>query len=456
MTEAEMLQNAGTIEKYTLGQPVFSQHDSGEEMYVVLKGTFGVFIDTFTGFTSRVAGITQGSFFGEMAVIDGSPRSASIVSEENGSVVVKISRDNFHLLLENAPNMTNAIINTLKKRAATTADALRAAGKEPPMLPPVSAVVDSSKANMVLEDLSTLAACVRRMNNLLAGDPAKSFAMEEEFLEAFGLDESEDFEEKLEKELEAGTVDFEPDDRIKLLPEGYQKYGTTDLKLNTDSFREVKVVCPYCYKAIKTYSPIHGRLGSMQESLDGRVVYSNLNILLYTNTICPNCGYCDTNMEFSVPRSAQDPPKFAENQFENVEEFTHFDRILNRSIDEAILSYYLNLECLKRTSNDPLRYANAWIRLYWLFSDQGSMDYAKEAAKHARHYYTKYAGHGTRVTSVDDKMKLNAILAELSIVLGDYSRASEEYKANLVIGKGSKNPLLKESSKRIDDIKKME
>jgi len=455
MTEAEMLQNAGTMEKYSLGQPVFSQHDSGEAMYVVLKGTFGVFIDTFTGFTSRVAGITQGSFFGEMAVIDGSPRSATIVSEDNGSVVVKIGRENFHLLIENAPNMTSAIVSTLNKRAVTTADALKKAGKEPPALPPVSAIQDYKNANAVLEDLSLLAASVRKMNNILAGDPAKSFAMEDEFIEALGLDETEDFEEKLEKELEAGSADFEPDDRMRLLPEGYQYYGTTDLKLNTDSFREVKVVCPYCYKAIKTYSPIHGRLGSMQEALDGRVVYSNLNILLYTNTICPNCNYCDTNMEFSIPRTAQDPPRYSENQFENAEDFTGFDRILNRSIDEAILSYYLNLECLKRTSNDPLRYANAWIRLYWLFSDQGGMDYAKEAAKHARHYYTKYAGHGTRVTSVDDKMKLNAILAELSIVLGDYSRALEEYKANLVVGKGSKNPLLKESSKRIDEIKKM-
>jgi len=433
MTEMEMLQKVGTIEKLSKDQTVFSQYDPGDEMYVVLKGTFGVLINTFTGFPNRVAGISQGSFFGEMALIDGAPRSATIVSEEDGAVVVKVGKDNFKLLLESAPNMTSAIMKTLRNRVLITAKAVSKAGKEAPELPPFLTVEECSDIKCVMRSLTMLAENVRLMNNILA---------------------SEAPEKTTEATPEETVEEFDSSDGMRLLPKDYKQYNITDHKNNRDTFRVMTVVCPYCHKALKAYIPIYGHLGDKKETLDGRVIYSNLNILLYTNTICPNCNYSDTYMEYSIPREAESPPRFEGNQFENTEDFTGYDRTLNRTVDEAILSYYLNIDCLKRTSKDPLRFANAWIRLYWLYSDQGSDNFAKHAAKQARHYYTRYFEHGSETMSVDDKLRLGAILGEMSVILGDYGQAFEYYNSNTVIGKGSKSDLFQGSVRRCKELKK--
>jgi len=374
LNETELLHSLGTIEKFAKNQTIFSQHETDDEMYVVLKGTFGVFIDSFTGFPIRVAEIGQGSFFGEMAIIDGSPRSATIISEDD-AVAVKIRKPGFMQLLEKAPNMTSAIIKTLRNRADRTAESVREAGKDAPGLPASLTDGELKDSNCILQNLTMLAGYIRQMNDLLARDTIS--------------DES----------LEDGDI---AKGNVRLLPESYNKYNITDLKENKDTFRVLAVSCPYCFTSLTITVPKYGMLGNKKEKLDGRVFYSNLNLLLYTNTVCTNCNYTDTYSYFGIPRKTLEPPRYTGNQFENIEGFKGYDRSMNRTVDEAILSYYLNIECLKRTSGEPLRFANAWIRLYWLYSDQGSKDFALDAAKQAYHYYTRYLEQGAGAMAVDD------------------------------------------------------
>ena len=429
MTEIDLLRSLGSIKHFTKDQTVFSQYDNGDEMYVVLKGVFGVYINTFTGFPNRVAGVEQGSFFGEMAIIDGSPRSATIISEDDGAVAVEVvGKGNFRVLLENAPNLAIKIMNTLQSRMKITADAVRDAGKKVPKLPPVFQVSEYKDAESTLKSMMMLADSVRRMNNLLAAS---------------------------KEEVHKAKEEQPPKDSVKLLPEGYAPYNITDHRNNKDAFRTVNVVCPYCYKLFNTHIPIYGHLGDKTETLDGRVIYSNLNILIYTNTICPNCNYTDSYVEFTKPRKHSSPPKFEGNQFANIENFTGYDRNINRTVDEAILSYYLNIDCLKRVTGGPVQYANAWIRLYWLYSDQGSKDLAKHAAKRARHYYSRYSELEMSALPLGDKMRLNAILGEMSVILGDYEEALDYYNTNIVLGKGRKIDLLTASLKRCKELKKL-
>jgi hypothetical protein len=104
-------------------------------------------------------------------------------------------------------------------------------------------------------------------------------------------------------------------------------------------------------------------------------------------------------------------------------------------------------------TNDPLRYANAWIRLYWLYSDHSSFDFAKQAAKEALKYFTRYSNHGASSMVLEDKMRLNAIMAELSFALEDYERAFEEYNNNIIMAKDTKSNLFKEYVRRRDELK---
>ena len=56
-----------------------------------------------------------GDFFGEMSLLDGAPRSASVVAESEVLLMV-IPRTAFLKLLESEPKITIAILGTLSQR----------------------------------------------------------------------------------------------------------------------------------------------------------------------------------------------------------------------------------------------------------------------------------------------------------------------------------------------------
>jgi uncharacterized protein (DUF2225 family) len=244
-------------------------------------------------------------------------------------------------------------------------------------------------------------------------------------------------------------------DAVRLLPEGYVPFNVTDDRDIWGSLRELNTVCPHCRKELVVFAPTINHMEGKRDILDGRVTYGNINILYYTNIICPNCNYADTYVEFSKPRQPRAQPLYQGNQFHNKENFAGFADIGNRTLDEVIMSYYLSIDCLERTVKDPLKLANAWIRLYWLYSDQKNEYFMKQSAKYVFFYYSKYYNSNIKMIPLPDKMRLNAILGEMSAVLGDYEQAFKYHNENTVIGKGTKNDLAKESARRCKEVKRM-
>jgi len=423
-----ILTSLGELKEYESNQTVFFQNDDGDDMYIVLKGIFSVDVNSFTGFPRCIAEIKKGSFFGEMSIIDDSPRSATVTSIADSSVIV-IKKESFGSLLESAPEIASGIMNVMRMRALSTAEAVRRSGKKVPELPPILKIVKYRDVESSLHFLTMLAEKIREMNSILVE------STEPEVLE-------------LESKEEDNSC------AVMLLPDGYTYFNTKDI--NNDVYlRLASVVCPYCKMAFKTHIPLFTGLDKSKEALDGRIIYKGLNILLYTNIICANCNYSDTYLEFGKIRKSLLTPRYKGNQFINEEGFTGYNENNERTIDEAILSYYLNIKCLKRTSGDPLRFANAWIRLYWLYSDQSSDDFARNAAKNAKNYYSIYAKQNTNTLADNDKVRLNTILGELSAALGMYDDALTHYEDNLVIMKGSKPDNIKDIKKRIEELKKL-
>ncbi len=84
--------------------------DPGDAFYVVLEGTVAV----RTGGRKVVMGV--GEFFGEMSLIDGAPRSASVVADSDEVLLMVIPRSAFMKLLESEPKITIAILGTLSQR----------------------------------------------------------------------------------------------------------------------------------------------------------------------------------------------------------------------------------------------------------------------------------------------------------------------------------------------------
>ena len=65
------------------GEVIFQENDIGRTMYEVTAGTVGIFLDYGKEGEEKLVEVRPGEIFGEMAVIDGFPRSATAVAVED-------------------------------------------------------------------------------------------------------------------------------------------------------------------------------------------------------------------------------------------------------------------------------------------------------------------------------------------------------------------------------------
>lgn len=85
----EFLSHRGTLEYYDQSRPVFTQGDAGDSLYLILRGSVNVSVHG-----KFVKKLSQGSFFGEIALIANIPRTATIETLEP-SVFFKVSAEAF-------------------------------------------------------------------------------------------------------------------------------------------------------------------------------------------------------------------------------------------------------------------------------------------------------------------------------------------------------------------------
>lgn len=92
------------------GKPLARAGEPGHEFYLILEGTARVEV---TARRSRRLG--PGDFFGEMSLLDGEPRSATVVAETPMRLLM-IHRRVFWTLLSEIPHLTYKILVTLSQR----------------------------------------------------------------------------------------------------------------------------------------------------------------------------------------------------------------------------------------------------------------------------------------------------------------------------------------------------
>jgi CRP-like cAMP-binding protein len=94
--------------------------DAGEQFFVLLDGSVRVEVSP----EKRVAQ-GPGSFFGEMSLLDGRPRSATVIAETDVRLMV-IERRDFTTLLRSVPDLTMQVLVTLSQRVRQAEQALTA------------------------------------------------------------------------------------------------------------------------------------------------------------------------------------------------------------------------------------------------------------------------------------------------------------------------------------------
>ncbi|MEP7060049.1 MAG: cyclic nucleotide-binding domain-containing protein [Actinomycetota bacterium] len=116
----KQIADIATVDNYMEGATIVKEGDPGNSFFVVLSGQAKVVVKKRT-----VNKILPGDHFGEISLLDGEPRSASVITE-TPMTVASIDRKGFERLLQHDPGLSLAMLRTLARRLRTVN---RAAGR---------------------------------------------------------------------------------------------------------------------------------------------------------------------------------------------------------------------------------------------------------------------------------------------------------------------------------------
>jgi len=115
VAELESLRQATRERTYGMGETIFKQGDPGDGIYVVKSGEVQIAVVASSGELRVVSKLKAGELFGEMAVIDSEPRSASALAGETTTVYF-ISRSDLLEMMHRAPQLTMGLMREISGR----------------------------------------------------------------------------------------------------------------------------------------------------------------------------------------------------------------------------------------------------------------------------------------------------------------------------------------------------
>jgi signal transduction histidine kinase len=107
------------VRPFRAGEIIFATGDIGDGLYVIETGRVQIAAAVNSSGPQRLASIGPGDFFGEMAVIDDAPRSATAIAETD-TTAFYLSRTEMMQLLANHPGLTLSLIREFSSRMRAT------------------------------------------------------------------------------------------------------------------------------------------------------------------------------------------------------------------------------------------------------------------------------------------------------------------------------------------------
>lgn len=104
---------AGTrLRRFRRGEVIFHAGDPGDALFVIASGAVKITLPSETGDEAILVTLQPGDVFGELALLDGAPRSASASALEATETMV-LQRDRFRQLLATEPTIRDALLAAL-------------------------------------------------------------------------------------------------------------------------------------------------------------------------------------------------------------------------------------------------------------------------------------------------------------------------------------------------------
>lgn len=119
--QIRQLAHGASLQRYTSGEVLVRQGDAGDSLFVIKSGQVKVIVQSDAGQSTTVATHGSGNFFGEMSLLTGEPRSASVIAQADTEVVV-VDKADVLLLLMADNSIAEALSNVIESRVRGMAE----------------------------------------------------------------------------------------------------------------------------------------------------------------------------------------------------------------------------------------------------------------------------------------------------------------------------------------------
>ena len=110
MTTVNLFRHAQDVLPFAAGQVIFKTGDPGEVMYAVQEGEVHIMVGD-----KVIDRVGPGGIFGEMALIDNSPRSATAVAGTDCKLV-EVNQKRFEFMVQQTPRFALTVMKILAER----------------------------------------------------------------------------------------------------------------------------------------------------------------------------------------------------------------------------------------------------------------------------------------------------------------------------------------------------
>jgi tetratricopeptide (TPR) repeat protein len=120
--EREALVREMEVETHDVGSVIISEGDPGTSMYLIVSGGVKVYTRG-GGSTVYLAQLGEGDFFGEVSVLTGKPRTATITASQR-TELLRLDREKLDNTLAAHPGIRKVLDDFYKRRAKHTVEAM--------------------------------------------------------------------------------------------------------------------------------------------------------------------------------------------------------------------------------------------------------------------------------------------------------------------------------------------
>jgi CRP-like cAMP-binding protein len=109
------LANRTAVSTYTTGEQLVKQGDPGDSLFIIKSGSVSVYVRSEDGRSVYANQLNAGDFFGEMSLLTGEARAASIRANEETEVII-IDKEAFSNVLAQDPTILDRFLAALERR----------------------------------------------------------------------------------------------------------------------------------------------------------------------------------------------------------------------------------------------------------------------------------------------------------------------------------------------------